>query len=243
MSDYRAERVLGSPASTEFPPQHDLPQRRGYTAYASAAATGRPAKFSFNDVASVLGLPAGALGPELLKALEPILEELDALRWQADQDDRRRALLERAANRHSLLPCYNRRAFLRETDAVLGDGEVDGTLALLHVGGVESLRLVHGLQAADGALRHACATILGNLRASDMVGCIGGSDFAVLLLGHQPAARDKLAELGRRINDPPYTWAGQPVTLEVTIGLAPLEAGVAADQALTVADRALRGIE
>jgi diguanylate cyclase (GGDEF)-like protein len=243
MVDYRTERARGSPAVTEFPPQHDLPQRRGYTAYASAAAAGAPAKYTFNDVASVLGLPAGALSPALMAALEPVLEELDSLRWQADQDDRRRALLERIADRHSLLPCYNRRAFLREVDAVLGAGDESGMLALLHVGGVESLRLAYGLQAGDGALRHACATILGNLRASDMVGCIGGSDFAVLLLGRQPAAADKLAAVGRRINDPPFTWAGQPMTLEVRIGLCALAAGTAADQALAAADRALRGVE
>ncbi len=243
MTDYRAERVLGSPAVTEFPQQHDLPQRRGYTAYASAAAAGAPAKYTFTDVAVVLGLPAGTLSPALMKALEPLLEDLDALRWQADQDDRRRAVLERVADRHSLLPCYNRRAFLREADAVLADGEAVGTLALLHVGGVESLRMAQGLQAGDGALRHACATILGNLRASDMVGCIGGSDFAMLLLGRQPAAEDKLAAVARRINDPPFIWLGQPVTLEVATGLCPLGPGITAGQALEAADAAMRGVE
>ena len=241
MADYRAERVRAAPGAAEFPPQHDLPQRRGYHAYAAAAAGGAAAPHAVRDVASVLGLPAESLDPALLAALTPLLDEMDALRWQIEQEGRRRALLERAADRHWLLPCYNRRAFLRELNALLAAGEAEGVLVLIHVGGIEALRLDHGLAAADEALRHVGATILGNLRVSDMVGGLGGGDFAAAMLGRQPDPSGKPAEIARRVNDPPLAWAGRPVVLPVAFGLAPLVPGRDAEQTLAEADRALRG--
>ncbi len=240
MADYRAERVRAVPGASEFPPQHDLPQRRGYNAYAAAAAGRAAAPHAIRDVASVLGLPADSLNPTLLAALTPLLDEMDALRWQAGQESRRRALLEQAADRHWLLPCYNRRAFLRELDALLAGGAAEGYLALIHVGGLEELRLDHGLAAADDALRHVGATILGNLRVSDMVGGLGGGDFAAVMLGRQADPTAKPREIARRINDPPLVWEGQPVVLPVAVGVAPLAPGLAAGQVLGEADRVLR---
>jgi GGDEF domain-containing protein len=239
--EYRTERALGAPRATEFPQQHDLPQRRGYSTYAAQAITPR-LKHSIHDVASVLGLSADAVSPALFAALAPVLEEMDMLRWQAEHDAGRRAALARMADRHSLLPCLNRRAFLRELDVFLDDPDCCGALALIAVGGIERLRRAHGLAAYDGAMRHSCATILGNLRTSDMVGCLGGSDFAVLMVADESGAGDKLSEIRRRVNDPPFVWMDQPVTLEPMVGVCPLTTGITAERALSEADRALRGI-
>jgi len=238
--EYRTERVLGVPRATEFPPQHDLPQRRGYHAY---AAMHEPAPDPA-DVASVLGLPPDAIGPQVLAALAPLLDELDRLRWQSGQNDRRRDYLERAADRHPLLPCLNRHAFVREVDALLQAGTVDGTLAVIHVGGIEPLRRAFGMVAGDGALRHACANILASLRASDLVGCLDDSDFGLLLAAADlVSAAAKLDEIRRRIVDPPFTWQGGPITLLTAIGTHPLGRGDSAEQALADADRHRRGLD
>ncbi|MDA8232136.1 MAG: GGDEF domain-containing protein [Magnetospirillum sp.] len=238
--EYRAERVLGVPEVTKFPPQHDLPQRRGYHVYESAQREAA-VEHSIHDVASLLGLSAEAVGADVLEAVRPLLAELDRLRALAERNERARDYLEREAGRHSLLPCLNRRAFLREVERRAAESEGAATLALLHVAGVERLRGERGLAAADGALRHACVHIVASLRASDAVGSLGGSDFGLLLAGADTdAAAGKLDGIRRLIEAPPFAWDGQPVPLAVRFGLHPLAPGTDAGQALAAADAALR---
>ncbi len=240
--DYRAERVLGVPRMTEFPAQHDTPQRRGYSAYASSPRE-PPLTHSLHDVASVLGLAPERLAPDVLAAVMTLMADNEQLHRDAEQAERRRAWLERDGDRHSVVPCLNRRAFMRELGQALDRGD-GGMLALLHVGGIERLRLVHGMAAGEGALRHACAAIVGSLRSSDMVGCLGGSDFGLLLIGSDEAgAHEKLGDVCRRINAPAYTWLGQPMILVTLVGLYGLTGGDGAEQALAAADRVRRGLD
>ena len=241
--EYRAERVLGVPRATEFPSQHGTPQRRGYQAYA-AKHPEPPLQHSIHDVALLLGLDAETLSPVVVAAVMPLLAEIDRLRGQAEQNERRCAYLEHAADHHSVVPCLNRRAFLRELDGVLQSGEEVGTVAVLHIGGVERLCQIHGMAAGEGALRHAAAAIIGAIRASDLLGCLVGSDFGLLLLGTNGlAADDKLEEICGRIKAPPYRWADQPVVLTCLFGLAVPEPGQTAEQVVAVADRARCGVE
>ena len=244
--EYRTEPTLGMPKTTEFPQQHDLPQRRGYSAYA-AHPSNSGLKHSIHDVAMVLGVAAEAISESMFASLVGLLGEMDQLRWQVDHEAGRRDAMARRADRHSFLPCLNRHAFLRELDSFLGDPDLLGVLAVISVGGVERLRMAHGLAAHDGALRHICATLLGNLRASDLVGCLGGSDFAVLMVAAENVAGEsgagaKLAEIRRHINDPPFVWLDQPMTLEPVVGLCALSYGDTADIALSNVDRSLLGV-
>lgn len=242
---YRTERVLGPRQTTEFPTQHDLPQqqRRGYDAYAPPHPPAS-ARHSVHDVALVLGLSAGALTPEVLAAVEPILAEMDLLRGQVEQLRRQQAFLERAADRHAVAPCLNRRAFVREVESFMQGGGTEAALAVVHAGGIERLSQLHGLAAGEGALRHACAGILAALRSSDVVGCLGGGAFGILFTAAAPsAAAGKLAEICRRINEQPFTWLGQPVPLSLQTGLHAPQPGEGAEQALAAADRARRGLE
>lgn len=232
--EYRAERVLGVPRVTEFPPHHDLPQRRGYTAYTSAQSEPMQ-EHSVHDVASVLGLSADAVGSEVLDAVRPLLVELDRLRSAVERGQHTRAYLEREADRHPFLPCLNRRAFLREVDALITAAEGVKTVAVLHVGGIEALRREQGLIATEAVLRHACAMLLGNLRVSDTIGALGGSDFGLLLAGADGAAASaKLAELRVPIEN--FSWLGKSVPLAVRSGAHTVGAGESAEQALGLAD-------
>lgn len=196
------------------------------------------------DMASVLGLPADAVTPHLLSAVTPLLAEMDRLRWQAAQAERLLATHERQADRHSVVPCLDRRAFVRELDSFLSGGESLGALVLIQVAGVEALRQIYGLAAGEGALRHIAAHILGAVRSTDLVGCLGGSDFALLLPG-SPAdqARAKADEILARLTEQPFTWLGQRIPLQPAIGLTALSRGLSAEQAIATADRNRRGME
>ncbi|OAN60961.1 GGDEF domain-containing protein [Magnetospirillum moscoviense] len=239
--EYRTERVFRLTAINEFAREHE-PYRRHLPPGAYVSTEPKP-KPDAADISSVLGLPAEQVTPELLEALVPLLSELEHLRVNADHFSRREQWMERQADRHSVVPCLNRRAFIREVEAFLASGDAHGIIGTLQVAGVEALRQLHGLAAGEGALRHIAANILGSLRGSDLVACIGGSDFAILLAGSDDnQARAKLADIVIRIKSPPYTWLGQAIPLTPAFGLAVLSRGEGAEQALAAADRNRRGL-
>lgn len=238
--EYRTERVERSMLVNEFAREHENARRHlpPHAYETHAEPKGHP---SAADVASVLGLPAEAVTQALLTALVPLLAETDRLRWELDQAERRLNWRERQADRHSVVPCLTRRAFMRETESFLAGGDSHGTLAVLQVAGIEALRQIYGLAAGEGALRHCCANILGAVRTTDLVGCLGSSDFALLLPGAgAEEARIKLDEIVDRIKDPAYTWLGQRIPLTPAYGVATLNGG--AEQALAAADRNRRGL-
>ncbi|MCR6631596.1 MAG: GGDEF domain-containing protein [Magnetospirillum sp.] len=241
-SDYRTERVDPTRMVQEFPPGHDGQPRRHLPPHAYEHHE-PPRHPSAADVASVLGLPADAISPELLAAVVPLLAEIDRLHWAADHAQRRADWLERQSDRHSVVPCLTRRAFVRELETFLAGGETEGVLALVQVAGIEALRQLYGLAAGEAALRHVAGNILGALRASDMVGCLGGSDFAVLLPGTpEEQARAKMQSICARIADPAFVWLGFSVPLTPAHGLYTLKAGEGAEVALAAADLARRGL-
>lgn len=242
-SDYRTERVDPAFKVQEYAPGHDGPPRRHLPphAYEQPAPPRRPPDAA--DVASVLGLSADAVTPALLAAVTPLLAEVDRLHWIAEQAERRARWLERQSDRHSVVPCLTRRAFVRELDSFLTGGAARGTVALIQVAGVEALRQIHGLAAGEGAMRHCAAVVLGGLRASDVVACLGGADFAILLPGTPPdQARHKMAEICDRIPDPPFTWLGHRIPLHPALGIYEPVAGDSAEAAIAAADRDRRGL-
>jgi GGDEF domain-containing protein len=242
-SDYRTERVDPSWRVQEYGPNHDGPPRRHLPPHAYEQPARPPNHPSAADVASVLGMPAEAISPELLAAVAPLLAEIDRLHWAAEQAERRAAWLERQSDRHSVVPCLTRRAFVRELESFLAGGEPHGTVALVQVAGVEALRQLYGLVAGEGALRHIAANIMGALRSTDMVGCLGGADFAVLMPGTpEDQARPKIQAICGRIIDPAFTWLGFRVPLTPAYGLYVLQPGDSAEAAIAAADLVRRGL-
>lgn len=242
--DYRTERVDPTLRVPEHHPGHDgAHYRRHLPPHAYEGPPQPPHHPPAADVASVLGLPVDEVTPALLAAVAPLLSEIDRLHWAAEQAEHRAHWLERHSDRHSVVPCLTRRALVRELDSFLTGGECLGTLALVQVAGVEALRQFYGLAAGEGALRHIAATILGALRASDIVGCLGGSDFAILLPGTgEDQARPKLESICARMCDPAYTWMDHRIPLKPAFGLHALGPGDSGESALAAADLARRGV-
>lgn len=242
-SDYRTERVDPSFQVREYASGHDGPPRRHLPPHAYEPPSSPRRHVPAADIASVLGLPADAVTPALLAAVEPLLAEVDRLHWLAEQADHRAQWLERQSDKHSVVPCLTRRAFVRELDSFLAGGASYGTVALAQVAGVEALRQLFGLAAGEGALRHIAGVILGGLRNSDMVGCLGGSDFAILLPGtSEDQARLKLESICARMVAPPFTWMGQRIPLKPAFGLHAVVPGDSGESAIAAADLARRGV-
>lgn len=199
-----------------------------------------PAHPSAEDAASVAGVPADRVTPEILAAITPLMTEIERLRGGAEQAAHRISWLEQQGDRHPVVPCLSRRAILRELEKFLGRGEeMDAILAVIQVGGFEDMRTRHGLAAAEAGLRQVAACIIAALRAADLAGCLGFSDFAVVMPATDVAQADNiLFGIRQQIEATTLTWDGEDIHLQVWYGIHRLSSGEDGERALAEADRA-----
>jgi diguanylate cyclase (GGDEF)-like protein len=146
--------------------------------------------------------------------------------------DRKRRMLEaqlfQLANRDALTGLFNRRRFEEELDRFLararryGD---TGSLLLLDLDRLKPTNDTIGHEGGDLLLRAVAGVLTGLVRESDVVGRIGGDEFAVLLLGASPAnSLAKADDLRVAIADVRVeTQAGSGWT-SVSIGVAAVQA-------------------
>lgn len=160
--------------------------------------------------------------------------------------------LEELARRDFMTGLLNRRAFFEAAEIALALARGDGRPATLLVVDADHFKAINdswGHAAGDDALKLIASTLLGATRQSDLVGRIGGEEFAVLLKG---ASLDEASLVGERIVGmvalADFRRAGQKVPLSVSVGMAALEPGLdldglfaRADAALYAAKRAGRG--
>jgi diguanylate cyclase (GGDEF)-like protein/PAS domain S-box-containing protein len=159
-----------------------------------------------------------------------------------DIRDRRRAeeRLKDLADHDSLTGLLNRRRFDEELRSVVQRLRRYGgraALLLLDVDRFKAVNDTHGHKAGDDVLVAVAGALRRRLRATDIVGRIGGDEFGVLLL-ETGADESRLValELAGAIRK-----GGGPVDVTASIGVVLLDerASADADDALVDADRAL----
>ncbi len=195
------------------------------------------------DAAFMVGIPEGELTPKVQEALTALLAEVDRQREDLDHARAHASYLEDQADAHPYLPVINRRAFLREVSRILSHAKQAGTtnaLVYLHIPTAETIRATHGHAAAQGALIQAAVALSAALRASDVIGSLGGSDFGVVLtLADAKSAAGKVPALIAAIENQPFTWGGETVTLGVAAGMHLFGADDTVDAGVEAADRDL----
>lgn len=199
-----------------------------------------------HDVTDFHGIPEAELTDAVRAALDDLMGEIDRLHWRLEQSEGRQAYLEGLADRESLLPVLNRRAFERDLALMLQTRPADGTaavgaLALFYLTNFETLHGDHGLEAAETALRHVAETLVAHLRPSDLVGALGGAGLAVALpMTGEAAARVKAEEMRTSV----LAWAprhgSRTLALDLAVAVVPLVAETTVAAALARADLALR---
>lgn len=157
------------------------------------------------DVAQIMGIPARELTPRVQEALTIIVGEYDRLKEELEQKLERIRYLEELADQHTFLPVLNRRAFLREMSQRVSHADrtsTTSTLVVFQVQGIDGARRGAGRMAADHLLAEVAETLNLGVRASDLVGNLGGSDFGVVLaLTEGEAAQEKADELAAQIDE------------------------------------------
>ena len=165
------------------------------------------------------------------------------LRAEVGRLERRLAEVELLADRDPLLPVLNRRAFVRELGRALAFVQRYGgeaALIYLDLDGLKTINDAQGHAAGDAALAAVAATLVDQVRESDVVGRMGGDEFAVLL-ARAPAAeaQAKAASLAHAVAEAPLVFEGRALPLSVSVGVRPLDPAATAAELLAQADAAM----
>ncbi|MBK8750758.1 MAG: diguanylate cyclase [Candidatus Competibacteraceae bacterium] len=152
--------------------------------------------------------------------------------------------LRRLATTDSLTELSNRRHFLAQmTQELVRFKRYARPVALLmfDLDHFKRVNDQHGHAAGDDVLRHFSAVARQMLRQVDLLGRLGGEEFAALLPGTDFDGAQQLAErLRRRVAESPVTTAGGVIRVTVSIGVTLFAmTDSAADAILGRADRAL----
>ena len=245
----------------EIPPTTAMAQTKGASSAASGPSAGlgygnyggqqqqrnkrTPSlRHVFSDIASVLGIPERKLTPEVQKALNSMVSEMDRLRAEIEQRDSRMKWLEEQADNHAWLPgCFNRRAFLRELTRLKGYSErsaIAGSLARFDIRTCDMLRGRFGLHVSDALLAQVTEVLVNQVRQTDIVGCLGGPCLAVIMpQATQEQAVHKIDSVMEQLGMRLFEWEGERIPVEISWKAQRFEPGEPAEEALLRCDPAV----
>jgi diguanylate cyclase (GGDEF)-like protein len=211
----------------------------GVARYATNQQTPAPP----TDAASVLGIPEAELTPKVRSAIMTLMGEVQSLRRELDKAQARLNQLEELADRDTLAPVYNRRAFVRELNRVVSFSErynVPSSLIYFDINDFKKINDEQGHAAGDGALLYVAQTLLANLRESDTVARLGGDEFGVILARADAGqASEKARQLAEKIGDRPFEFEDRSLPVSVAYCEATFRSGEKVETTLAEADRAM----
>lgn len=211
-------------------------------AVAPGQATGAPAPVADPAAtATVMGIPEAELTPRVRDAIMRLMGEVDQLRNELNRTRHRLAELERLADRDTLTPLYNRRAFVRELSRAMAHVERYGRPSVLiyfDLNGLKEINDRHGHAAGDAALIQVGQILLDNTREVDVIARLGGDEYGVILSETDAqAGREKADALAEAIRRRPLHWEGKSLPLDAAYGIYPLKPGEDPGSALANADQ------
>ena len=136
------------------------------------------------DLVTAIGLDPTSLPRNVRAAVEALAGEVLSLR---EDRARLRQELENAAHladRDTLCPIFNRRAFEREVTREISTAERYGSPLCLVFVDLDRFKLINdrfGHATGDRVIQHVAQTIVDNVRQSDIVGRLGGDEFGIAL--------------------------------------------------------------
>jgi diguanylate cyclase (GGDEF)-like protein len=199
-----------------------------------------------------MGLPQPRLDDEF-PSVTSLLAENERLKRELAVARARVGELEARADVDPLLDILNRRGFERELKRALSHVKRYGTQAALmfvDLDGFKGINDRYGHAAGDALLKAVARDLIGHVRASDVVGRIGGDEFGVLVWRvEEPQAVAKARELAVVIARVGITHGRSQVSVAASVGVAllvedsnPADVIAAADQAMYARKDERRGL-
>lgn len=194
-------------------------------------------------VRSLADIPSDELTPRVESAVMRLMRELDRLKDELVAAQERAKLLETMADEDPLVPLLNRRGFLRELERALAYRRRYGgpaSLVFIDLDRFKAVNDTHGHAAGDAVLKHVAGVLLANVRKSDLVGRIGGDEFAIVLQrADEAAASRKADQLAAIVAASPVRHGGIEIPVRVSAGVAEITASDTAGELLCRADAAM----
>jgi diguanylate cyclase (GGDEF)-like protein len=214
------------------------PQRKA-AAKRSAPETALPT--NPGEALAKIGLTEAKLAPKLRRIVLSLIAETEDLHRQLQEARARIAALEKLVDEDPLMPVCNRRAFVRELTRMMAYAErygVPASLVYFDVNNLKQINDTHGHAAGDAVLMQVARVLVESVRATDVVGRLGGDEFGVLLVQtDKTLAEHKGKELAALIEQRPILWQGEKVPASVAFGPRSFSGGENADAVLDDADR------
>ncbi|MDP3173070.1 MAG: GGDEF domain-containing protein, partial [Phenylobacterium sp.] len=176
-------------------------------------------------------------------ALTALLSELESLRGEVTRLKEQLGSAMELADRDALTPLLNRRAFLRELHRVRTFAKRYGgpaSLVYFDLDGFKSVNDRFGHAAGDAALQAVAERLSANVRESDVVGRMGGDEFAVILVQADAAAAEAKAQaLVAAIEAAPIEFGEWTAPLHVSYGVTQIEPDSDPEATLAIVDAAM----
>lgn len=183
-----------------------------------------------------LGLSRRDVSDAALEALERLSAERDSLA-------ERLAAAEALADRDTLAPVFNRRAFLRELHRTMSEVERYKSAAAvlyLDLDGFKALNDSYGHAAGDAVLRQVGLILTDSVRESDVVGRLGGDEFGVILnRATAEEAHVKAATLSEKLNSAVILHEGVGHRVRASFGVHAIALVEDPETAIARADEAM----
>jgi diguanylate cyclase (GGDEF)-like protein len=188
-------------------------------------------------------IPDGDMTPAAEAAILELVAEIDRLKEEIAATRKRIVFLENLADEDPLTPVANRRAFIRELTRVAALARRHGTpssVLYFDIDGMKTINDRFGHAAGDRVLVAIADSLVANVRASDLVGRLGGDEFGIILAHtDDAAARGKAAVLAKGIAELGIEAEGGKVPVSATFGISAITGVEDAEAALAAADKAM----
>ena len=195
------------------------------------------------DTSAFLGLEPAEMTPAVRAALQTLITELDDLKLEVSRLKAQLAEAEEMADRDPLTPVKNRRAFAREVQRTANFLRRYGgaaSVVYFDLDGFKSVNDRFGHAAGDAALRAVAERLAGNVRESDVVGRMGGDEFAVVLTqADLPTAEAKAQALAALVERAPVQCGDWSVPLHISYGAREITPEADAETVIAEADAAM----
>jgi diguanylate cyclase (GGDEF)-like protein len=172
-----------------------------------------------------------------------LVAEVERLRREIAVARARIGELEARADIDPLLDILNRRGFERELKRALAHVKRYGThasLMFIDLDGFKAVNDRHGHATGDALLKALSRQLIARVRASDIVGRLGGDEFGVVVWRVDEAqASRKARELETLIGTVSVMHGQAEVQVGASIGTAPLLPAAAPAEVIDAADRAM----
>jgi diguanylate cyclase (GGDEF)-like protein len=210
---------------------------------ASNGASQASALAAISEPGSATNIPTEELTPKVKVALAQMQAQIDGLRADRARLSQKLREAEELADSDTLVPVFNRRAFVRELTRVMSFAQrydVQASLVYFDLDGFKQVNDRFGHPAGDAILKAVGQVLLTHIRESDLAGRVGGDEFAVILAKAGPSdALAKGAQLAQAIRDTSINYLGHNLAVGAAFGAYTFEPGDTAERALSRADEAM----